>query len=468
MTSSVFKLKPIPDETIFGLLFQIGTLKGAKTYAECERLVFGDTTKMRYGTGDASPECMEKLLQFVDVGNLEQLLEGHSFWPYWAAFQNVSSSLVLELGKNVGNLRTVLGLAGTQAVKETKTPKYCKACATEQILNYSRTTWLRSHQLPGVMVCHTHGITLSESNLLLDRSTRGTQEINFPIPAEVLLDVGTETKLQEEWDVRNPYLLWAQISRACLYSNGLFSDEQSTLNLYQAELFARGLLTTERSDWDGIEMLVRRRFGDIFLKQVGLDVFGNKGAPWFKKLLMEQEYFRQPARHLLLIGALFDKLPSASDMDRAKLATALELPRKTLQASVPVKLAERDRREMREQVMRALAENPALTRLQLRKKLGRWSHQWLLRNDGDWLDTQIDKRICKRSYEIADWQARAATLVSAVKCLADEQKKNLFAQGKLNRAELSRQVKTSSRMIKNLVRRVDVTVRLAELCSDVS
>ncbi len=34
MASTGFKLEPIPDETIFGLVIQIGVLKGAITYAE--------------------------------------------------------------------------------------------------------------------------------------------------------------------------------------------------------------------------------------------------------------------------------------------------------------------------------------------------------------------------------------------------------------------------------------------------
>lgn len=467
MTSSVFKLEPIPDETIFGLIIQIGALRGAKTYAECGRMVFGKKTQIYFGSANASPEHLEKLLQLVDVSNLEQLLEDHSAWPYWTAFQNVPISHLLELGRNGEQPLSALGLLGTQAVANTKIAKYCEACAAEQIQNYSRTTWLRSHQLPGVKVCHKHGLSLSESNLQFEIYSPNNLEINFPLPANASLNMDTENKLQEEWDVRQPYLMWAKISRACLYSNGLFSDKHSVLNLYKEALFANGLLTKEKCDWGGIEILVRQRFGDIFLKKVGLEV-GNKGTPWFKKLLMEQEYFRQPARHLLLIGTLFDKLPSASDMDRAKLATALELPRQRLKAAVPVKLAERDRCAIREQVTRALADNPALTRLQLCQKLGRWSYQWLLRNDGDWLDTQIDKRIGKQSYEIADWQARAVEVLKAVKGLALEQKKKIFAQGTLNAAELSRQIKMSSNVLYVLVRRSNIKVRLAELCSGLS
>ena len=188
MTS--FKLEPIPDETIFGLCIQIGVLKGAKTYVECVRLVFGDKSKRWLDPNDASQERLDKLLQYVDAANTQQLLKDHSAWPYWTAFQNISMLDVLKLGGAEGNPLGALGLAGTQAIKETKVAKYCKSCATEQLQKHNRTTWLRSHQLPGVMVCFKHGLPLLESNLWFDSNSQKSQEIRFPQAVDALFDVG--------------------------------------------------------------------------------------------------------------------------------------------------------------------------------------------------------------------------------------------------------------------------------------
>ena len=133
MTSSGFKLEPIPDETIFGLVIQVGVLRGANTYAECRRLVFGNKIKGWLDPNDASPERLGELLQYVDVANTQLLLQDHSAWPYWTAFQKISMSDVLQLGSEEGNPLRALGLTGTQAIKETKVAKYCKACAIEQL-----------------------------------------------------------------------------------------------------------------------------------------------------------------------------------------------------------------------------------------------------------------------------------------------------------------------------------------------
>lgn len=132
---------------------------------------------------------------------------------------------------------------------------------------------------------------------------------------------------------------------------------------------------------------------------------------------------------------------------------------------VPVKLRERDRMEMREKVIKALAENSSLTRLGLREKLGRWGYQWLLKNDRDWLDTKIDKRTKIQSFEIADWNKRNAKIIDIVSGFAPEQKSKLFSSGKLNVAELARQAKMSSAIIYAIVARTNIQTTLAEICA---
>lgn len=465
MTSSTFKLEPIPDETIFGLVIQVGVLRGANTYAECRRLVFGNKMKGWLDPNDASPERLRELLQYVDVASTQQLLRDHSPWPYWSAFQNISMSDVLKLGCEEGNPLGALGLTGTQAIKETKIAKYCKACALEQLQKYTRTTWLRSHQLPGVTVCFKHGLMLSESNLWFDKNNNQDQGINFPQAADGISDACCENHLFEAWHVDQPSHMWAQMSRDCLISSGRFSNKQSVLALYSARLHSQGLLSSGGYDWGGIESLFRQRYGDLFPMRIGVDFFASKNRHWLNKLISGKEYFRQPARHLFLIGALFDRLPTVSELNNARDSINL-LPRRQDQESyVPVKLRQRNRMEMREKVVEALSENSFLTRSGLKERLGRWGYQWLLQNDGDWLDTKINKRAKIQSFEIADWKKRNAELVEIVGGFLPEQKNRLFLGGKLNVLELARQAKMSSRIIYAIAARTNIKKQLAEICA---
>lgn len=465
MTSTGFKLEPIPDETIFGLVIQTGVLKGAITYAECLRVVFGDKGKRWLDPNDASPERFGELLQYVNVASTLHLLRDHSPWPYWTAFQNISMPDVLKLGGEEGNPLRALGLTGTQAIKETKVAKYCKACALEQLQRYARTTWLRSHQLPGVTVCFRHGLQLSESNLWFDTKNNKDQEINFPQAADGIFDACRENDSFKTWRVDQPSHMWAQMSRDCLISSGRFSNKQSVLALYNVRLHSQGLLSSGGYDWGGIESLFRQRYGDLFPLKIGVDFFVSKSGHWVKKLISGKEYFRQPARHLFLIGVLFDRLPTDSEVERASDSINL-LPQGQDKAPyVAVKLRERDRLEMREKVIKALAENLSLTRLGLREKLGRWGYQWLLKNDGDWLDTKIDKRTKIQSFEIADWNKRNAKIIDIVSGFAPEQKSQLFAGGRLNVIELARQAKMSSAIIYAIVARTNIKATLAEICA---
>lgn len=465
MASTGFKLEPIPDETIFGLVIQIGVLKGAITYAECLKLVFGDTGKRWLDPNDASPQRLGELLQYVNVANTQQLLRDHSLWPYWTAFQNISMADVLKLGCEEGNPLRALGLAGTQAIKETKVAKYCKACALEQLQRYARTTWLRSHQLPGVTVCIRHGLQLSESNLWFDTRNDGDQEINFPQAADGIFDACRENDSFKTWRVDQPSHMWAQMSRDCLISSGRFSNKQSVLALYNVRLHSQGLLSSGGYDWGGIERLFRQRYGDLFPLKIGVDFFVYKSGHWVKKLISGKEYFRQPARHLFLIGVLFDRLPTDSEVESAGDSINLLHQRQDKAPYVTAKLRERDRLEMREKVIKALVENSSLTRLGLREKLGRWGYQWLLKNDGGWLDAKIDKRKKVQSFEIADWNKRNAKIIDVVSGFAPEQKIRLFSGGRLNVIELARQAKMSSAIIYAIVARTNIKETLAEICA---
>jgi hypothetical protein len=465
MTSTGFKLEPIPDETIFGLVIQVGVLRGAKTYAECRRLVFGNKSKCWLDPNDASPERLGELLQYVNVANTQLLLQDHSAWPYWTAFQKISMSDVLKLGGEGGNPLGALGLGGTQAIKETKVAKYCKACAMEQLQKYTRTTWLRTHQLPGVTVCFKHGLTLSESNLWFDVNDSKDHEINFPQATDGISHAPYENDLFEAWRVDQPSHMWAQMSRDCLISSGRFSNKQSVLALYNVRLHSQGLLSSGGYDWGGIESLFRQRYGDLFPLKIGVDFFASKSRHWVNKLISGKEYFRQPARHLFLIGVLFDRLPSVLEVDCAKDSINLLPQRQDQVHYVPVKLRERDHMEMREKVIKALAENSSLTRIGLREQLGRWGYQWLLKNDGDWLDKKIVKRSKIRSFEIADWNQRNAKIIDIVSGLAPEQKSQLFSGGRLSLIELARQAKMSSNIIYTIVTRTNIKETLTEICA---
>jgi hypothetical protein len=165
------------------LCIQVGVLKGAKTYAECLRLVFGDRRKRWLDPLDTDPERLKLLLRFVSANNEEELLTNHSTWPYFNAFKDVTVSGVLEIGKKGLCAQNAMGLTGTQPISDTRMAKYCPHCAAEQSKKYGRTTWLRSHHLPGVSHCYRHGNALSESSLWLVATNRKQEEIIFPVPS---------------------------------------------------------------------------------------------------------------------------------------------------------------------------------------------------------------------------------------------------------------------------------------------
>lgn len=314
MANSTLRLDPIPDETIFGLCIQVGVLKGARTYADCLRLVFDDQRKFWFDPNDADPKRLASLLQDVAVDSAESLLSNHSIWPYLIAFQQGDISDVLKHGERGGELVRFFGLTGCPAITERKIPRYCKLCAAEQIDKYGRSTWLRSHQLPGVTVCFEHGETLWESNFSQEKFAKLSADVKFPDIDSDFFEVDEKQSFSIDPDYLSPERLWAQISRDCLFSNGLLADKEKVFEVYKNGLLKSNLIRDGKVDFKGVQCLFKDRYGDLFSKKIQTTVGSVVYWEWLPRLLNGVNYFRHPVRHLMLIGAVFGGFPTAESL----------------------------------------------------------------------------------------------------------------------------------------------------------
>lgn len=462
MLSAEFKLTPIPDEAIFGLGIQIGFLKGAATYSDCLRLVFGEKRKRWIDTLDTDRERLELLLKYVAVDSVEELLTNHTAWPYLISFQNTSVTAVLGLGQEKLSPTVPLGLNGPPPIKDRKVAKYCCYCAAEQLEKYHRTTWLRSHQLPGVTVCHRHGAALSESLFDLELNSLLNQEVVFPLVAhQHRINTCAEECHQENWHITQPYRMWSQISRDFLASSELFSDKCTVLALYRNALADRGLLIKDKYDWRGIEDLFRQRYGDLFAKEMQINFSCKQLWSWLRSLFVGAEYYRQPVRHLLVIGALFDSFY------HVETAMAHELcgSRDDLSIKNSGKLKEErkfwpNQVLSREQLLQILKDTPKVTRSSLRQIIGNRKYDWLNENDGEWLEQEV---IIKSNYtraKSADWHARKSKIVSIIEKLSNEQRCRVFTKEGINVSELSRIAKISYHVVRKIIK--DGNLHIAE------
>ena len=484
MSAFGFKLAPIPDETLFGLAVTSGLLMGARTYWDAIGMIYGKNERIWPNSLEYGARRLELLLSCIDIENVEDLIEKHTSWPYFTAFTKADAVDVSEAStSNRESPKQLFGLTGTQPVSESRYAKYCPTCAREQAILHRRTTWVRSHQLPGVSTCHVHGETLISSQLPLVKGISLNQAIQFPEAAAEDFS-GDIWLAQQVWRKSVPNWLVAQVSHDLLVSPRRASTPETVVSLYRQALSVRGFLADRNYDWVGIEQFFRSQYGDLFARQWGIDFGCIDRTSWLRRLLSGTECYRHPFRHAIVMGCLLDKFPAALTSPTLNGDVSLSCSRsKKIQATsqelqpkdasfrmvsvdwdrrsnqntnaVVVKKDERpsslrsgrpantrDREGLRKQLLMALEANPLASKNQIRDRIGRCNYHWMLRNDVSWMDTVLPmyhRRQRPKGYVIADWPGRDRNIAEIIRNLSFGERQRLIGcQGKVNLAALAR------------------------------
>ena len=95
------------------------------------------------------------------------IIKKHTLLPFFTAFSNqdLSDYLVkLMTGDINGNTYAKMGIIASD-LKLNKYFKFCPKCLNEDIEKYGEIYWHRSHQVPGMIVCHKHKVLLEDSTV---------------------------------------------------------------------------------------------------------------------------------------------------------------------------------------------------------------------------------------------------------------------------------------------------------------
>lgn len=123
----------------------------------------------------------------------DQLLTEFTLYPFLTAFQPEGIRLMVRdaLISGPSDWVTVrLGLAASR-IQGATALRYCPACRSEMLARHGELYWRRDHQLPGVLACPEHGVSLKDSTvrpgLLGQHSFIAADEENCPeIPPDAL------------------------------------------------------------------------------------------------------------------------------------------------------------------------------------------------------------------------------------------------------------------------------------------
>lgn len=425
-----FQIKPIPDETSFGMLVTAGILAGFETYSQVYSAILGNDNLC---PSTLLPKGLERLSDYLPhryQGNADPLCLEHTALPYFMYFSNVKNTQQAKAAmwdQEGLSVRKVVGLSSTP-VKDSRHLKYCHACAKEQLNLYKRTTWLRSHQLPGVTVCHRHGLSLTESPIATVRFGGHSGQIQLPIAPSGDQSHRNIWSVGDPWDRTSPSRMIAQISHELLISRTPIIAPHVLGRTYRSAFIAAGYSKGRYVDWVKLETALRETYGDLIPRRLGLDFSCSFYGHWIRRIAGNRESTSHPLQHILLTGAVFESLEQQrvtleAEAERAApYRTFSEIRRESVAGEVidPQKLA-----RYRQTLQKIVAANPQTTRTKLKRQAER-CYQWLLSYDNAWMKVTLPPKAVGIKRNTINWDDLDEKLASEVKNLSHADAAKVF------------------------------------------
>jgi hypothetical protein len=158
--------KALPDETLYSLVSRIAWLNGVPSDRLACELLLGDLGVPRVS------DAIVDLVHFCTAteyayGKPDDVLGSLTIWPF---FRNMATHQSVEVprAESPDDRRRVtlldLGLAGLSNMQP-HIWRWCSACISRDIEEYGLAYWHRTHQLPGVVICPLHGLSLNEAHI---------------------------------------------------------------------------------------------------------------------------------------------------------------------------------------------------------------------------------------------------------------------------------------------------------------
>ncbi len=405
-----FQIKPIPDENFFGLVTGIGILTGCETYSELYSKILGNR---KLCPSALLPRNLHAIREFLPQEYTEcpdLLCFKHTALPYFQHFVNPANLLnaknsMMTVGGD--RIQNFIGLTG-KSTPVNRYLKYCRACANEQWKLYDRSTWLTSHQLPGVDVCYKHGLSLINSEITTSRLEAHFKPIKLPHYSDNLQAEKRMWSKGESWDKTAPNRLIAQISHELLTWQPIHGSKG---RVYKSAYINAGFGHGEYGNWELVGSLLRTQYGDLIPRKLGVDFTCDSYDHWIHQITITKNCVSRPILHILIIGAMFDSLvvlensliedakkypPRSSAIQQVaghqeKISgTECELLERTNSSNIDKQQLELKRQT----IINELVANPLSTRTKLKRKFMR-CYAWLLQNDNEWMQFILPPKIPK-------------------------------------------------------------------------
>jgi hypothetical protein len=335
---------PYPDELLYSVIARsayrnahwspkglMGAVFGARAVLACPDL----PSRLGLLNGTAGEQwqlsASEIALRYTLVGYYTHYLGVSEREKYLRLMAEKSAHLHLRLG---------ICSAGVRAPSKFF---LCPVCTELDIRQHGETYWRRSHQLPGVLVCPVHAVSLIETAVPLR-----------PIGRHEHLHARGQYLAQGVAVLTSPAAALMEVLALARAAASLLDTEVcegGPLHDYREQLHARGFKGT--SGVDGLWFCLRKLLGDEVIEKLFRGAAGTSAPSWLWELFRKPRRPLHPLKHLLIARIIC--------AHEVRISTPAPLPVKTWRVFRNPDL----RRQAHELAKKGLTTNAVATRLRV-------------------------------------------------------------------------------------------------------
>jgi len=295
-----FFTDPYPDELLYSACARYHRRAGNKSKEITARDLFGNNrakivvdfpTRLDYLAAQLPPSTY----------SVDRLIDEYTMLPLYSPFMPPERHTTLRQdmrGEGGGSLHARLGIL-TSGI-DVKQLRFCLVCVEEDREPY----WHRVHQAPGVVVCPTHSVFLSHSEVSMRNRCNGQAFMTAKQATANLLPIRRVPRQLDPKDHEHMVLLKIAQDAAWILSNQIEVFDQAVLRRRYLRLLLERKLATYAGNVSHVRL--ETQFLDYYspelLQRLGCGI--ELRYHWLRRLVNDWERVRHPLHHLLLMQFL--------------------------------------------------------------------------------------------------------------------------------------------------------------------
>ncbi len=293
---------PYPDELFYSICARFDERMRYPEYYQSAKVLVSEYPS---GIRIDLPNNLNHLIAALPPGHrfsVDQLIDQHTFLPFYSPFLAADRCAALRHQMMVGNRRTMRSHLPPweRTVALPAWFKVCWACIDDDRARFGECYWHRVHQVPGVQVCPLHLTWLHNTDVPLRRLS-GTF-----CTAEKAIGGLDQAQVQRPSSLFKPCLEYAR-EVAWLLAHGRDVPYDPHLDdRYRGEFVRQGYLSFPHCVFqrDALTVAFRQYYSAAFLELVQSSHDDYDTQDWLQNLLPYRLAIQHPLQHLLLVQFL--------------------------------------------------------------------------------------------------------------------------------------------------------------------